>query len=40
MLMRLKQSLMKVDNINDFSHQHLFKTKPFKKLFSIGLIMH
>ena len=28
MLMLLKRSLIEFDNINDFSHQHLFKTEP------------
>ena len=31
MLMELKQSLIKFDNINDFSYQHLFKTEPKNK---------
>ena len=28
MLMVLRYQLFKVDTINDFSHQHLFKTEP------------
>ena len=32
MLIKLKYLSNRVDNINDFSHQHLFKTEPLFKI--------
>lgn len=40
MLMELKYLLIKIDNINHFHHQHLFKIEPFvNKNLSTSLVV-